>query len=84
MLAGHRRRICLATQSGTGSGNSAPVTGTYRVTSVPPSLTLFNTGWDYQLISGWTDALDGCPDMAAGRRDYLKEQLGLITGIPDA
>lgn len=55
----------------------------YRVTSIPPSLTLFNTGWDYQLISGWTDALDGCPDVAAGRRDYLKEQLGLLTRNPD-
>ena len=56
----------------------------YRVTSVPPSLTLFNTGKDYRLISGWPSALDGCPDMAAGRRDYLKEQLDLLTSNPDA
>ena len=25
----------------------------YRVTAVPPSLTIFNTGEDYRLISGW-------------------------------
>ena len=37
----------------------------YRVTSVPPSLTIFNTGEDYRLISGWAAALDDCPDMAA-------------------
>ena len=56
----------------------------YRITAVPPSLTLFNTGQDYQLISGWTRALDDCPDMAASRRDYLKEQLNLLTNNPDA
>ncbi|HUZ52194.1 MAG TPA: Shedu immune nuclease family protein [Streptosporangiaceae bacterium] len=56
----------------------------YRVVSVPPSLTLFNTGSQYQLVSGWEAALDGCPDMAAGRRDYLKEQLDLLTRNPDA
>ena len=56
----------------------------YRVISVPPSLTLFNTGEDYQLISGWTSALDDCHDMATGRRDYLKEQLNLLTNNPDA
>jgi len=56
----------------------------YRVISVPPSLTLFNTGSQYQLVSGWEAALDGCPDMAAGRRDYLKEQLDLLTRNPDA
>ena len=56
----------------------------YRVTSVPPSLTIFNSGKDYQLISGWTSALESCPDMAAGRRDYLKEQLDLLTSNPSA
>jgi hypothetical protein len=56
----------------------------YRVISVPPSLTLFNTGAEYRLISGWTSALDDCPDMAVGRRDYLKEQLNLLTSTPDA
>lgn len=56
----------------------------YRVVSVPPSLTLFNTGEVYQLISGWPGALDRCPDMAAGRRNYLKGQLDLLTGDPDA
>ena len=56
----------------------------YRVASVPPSLTLFNTGEDYQHISGWASALDDCSDMAAGRRDYLKEQLSLLTSHPDA
>jgi hypothetical protein len=56
----------------------------YRVTSVPPCLTIFNTGQDYKLISGWTSALDGCPDMAASRRDYLKEQLALLTSNPRA
>ena len=56
----------------------------YSVASVPPSLTLFNTGEDYQRISGWASALDDCPDMAAGRRDYLKEQLSLLTDQPDA
>jgi hypothetical protein len=62
---------------------SSESAGTSRL-PFSPSLTLFNTGWDYQLISGWTDALDGCPDMTAGRRDYLKEQLGLLTRNPDA
>jgi hypothetical protein len=56
----------------------------YRVVSVPPSLTLFNTGRDYQLISGWANALGNCPDMAAARRQYLKEQLDLLTSQPDA
>jgi hypothetical protein len=56
----------------------------YRVISVPPSLTIFNTGEDYQLISGWDAALDNCPDMATSRRDYLKEQLALLTGNPTA
>jgi hypothetical protein len=56
----------------------------YRVTSVPPCLTIFNTGQDYRLISGWRSALDSCPDMAAGRRDYLKEQLDLLTSNPSA
>ena len=56
----------------------------YRVTSVPPSLTIFNTGEDYRRISGWEGALDNCPDMAASRRDYLKEQLSLLTSNPAA
>jgi len=56
----------------------------YRITSVPPSLTLFNTGEDYQLLSGWAEALDSCPDMAATRRDYLQEQLSLLTGNSSA
>jgi len=56
----------------------------YRVISVPPSFTLFNTGSHYQVASGWAAALDGCPDMAAGRRDYLKEQLGLLITGPGA
>ena len=56
----------------------------YRVTSVPPSLTIFNTGEDYRRISGWAGALDDCPDMAASRRDYLKDQLDLLTSDPDA
>ena len=56
----------------------------YLVTSVPPSLTLFNTGEDYQLISDWPSALDGCPDIAAGLRDYLREQLDLLTSNLDA
>jgi hypothetical protein len=52
----------------------------YRVASIPPSLTLFNTCEDYQLISGWTDALDVAPD----RREYLNEQLDLLTSNSDA
>jgi Domain of unknown function (DUF4263) len=56
----------------------------YRVASVPPSLTIFNTGEDYQRISGWEGALDNCRDMAASRRDYLKEQLSLLTSNPAA
>jgi hypothetical protein len=56
----------------------------YRVTSVPPSLTIFNTGEDYQRISGWDGALDNCLDMAASRRDYLKGQLSLLTSNPTA
>ena len=45
---------------------------------------IFNTGEDYQRISGWEGALDNCPDMAASRRDYLKEQLSLLTRHPAA
>jgi hypothetical protein len=56
----------------------------YRVTAVPPSLTIVNSGQVYQRVSGWAGALDNCPDMAAARRDYLKEQLHLLTGNPDA
>jgi hypothetical protein len=56
----------------------------YQVISVPPSLTLFNNGSHYKVASGWAEALDNCPDMAAGRRDYLKEQLSLLTRNPDA
>lgn len=56
----------------------------YRVTSVPPSLTIFNTGQVYRQVSGWAEALDGCPDMAAGRRGYLKQQLDLIISDPGA
>jgi Shedu protein SduA, C-terminal len=48
----------------------------YRVTSVPPCFTVFNTGW--------RSALDSCPDMAVGRRDYLKEQLDLLISNPSA
>jgi len=55
----------------------------YQVISVPPSLTLFNRGAEYQLVSGWDEALDDCPDMATERRDYLKRQLGLLTRDPD-
>src|SRR5487761_1586970 len=32
----------------------------YRVTSVPPGLTIFNTGEVYRQVSGWGEALDGC------------------------
>jgi len=56
----------------------------YRVISLPPSLTLLNTGSHYKVASGWAEALDDCPDMAASRRDYLKEQLSLLTTNPDA
>lgn len=56
----------------------------YRVTSVPPSLAIFNSGQVYRQVSGWAGALDDCPDMAAGRREYLKQQLDLITSDPDA
>jgi hypothetical protein len=56
----------------------------YRVISVPPSLTIVNSGQVYRQVSGWSGALDNCPDMASGRRDYLKEQLRLLTSNPDA
>jgi hypothetical protein len=56
----------------------------YRVIFVPPSLTIFNTGEVYRRISGWDGALGNCPDMAASRRDYLKEQLALLTTNPEA
>ena len=56
----------------------------YRVTSVPPSLTIVNSGQVYRQVSGWAGALDNCPDMAAARRGYLKEQLYLLTSNPDA
>jgi hypothetical protein len=56
----------------------------YRVVAVPPCLTLFNHGEDYQLASGWGEALDNCHDMPPARRQYLKEQLDLLTTNPHA
>ncbi|MGV9387394.1 Shedu anti-phage system protein SduA domain-containing protein [Nonomuraea sp. NPDC003707] len=56
----------------------------YRVAAVPPCLTIFNHGEDYQRASGWEEALDSCHDMAALRREYLKDQLCLLTERPDA
>jgi hypothetical protein len=54
----------------------------HRVTSVPASLTLFDTGEYYQRASRWASALDDSLDMAPGRRDYLGEQLDCSPAIP--
>lgn len=35
----------------------------YQVVAVPPCLTLLNHGEEYQLASGWGEALDNCHDM---------------------
>ncbi|MFF4617711.1 Shedu anti-phage system protein SduA domain-containing protein [Nonomuraea jabiensis] len=56
----------------------------YRVVAVPPCLTIFNDGEDYQHVSGWEQALDACLDMAHSRREYLKNQLRLLTENPEA
>ncbi|MEV1177102.1 hypothetical protein [Nonomuraea sp. NPDC049784] len=56
----------------------------YRVVAVPPCLTIFNDGEDYQHVSGWEQALDACLDMAHSRREYLKNQLRLLTESPEA
>jgi hypothetical protein len=50
----------------------------YQVVAVPPCLTIFNNGGEYQPVGGWDQALDDCPDMAPARREYLKEQLHLL------
>jgi hypothetical protein len=55
----------------------------YRVLAVPPSLTIINDGDDYQHVTGWAEALDNCPDMADGRRDYLKNELLLLSEKPE-
>ncbi|HEX5115955.1 MAG TPA: Shedu anti-phage system protein SduA domain-containing protein [Pseudonocardiaceae bacterium] len=56
----------------------------YQALAVPPSLTIINDGDDYQHVTGWAEALDNCPDMADGRRDYLKHELELLTENPNA
>lgn len=56
----------------------------YRVLSVPPSLTILNSGDRYEAATGWLEALDACGDMAARRREYLKEQFDLLATNPDA
>jgi hypothetical protein len=56
----------------------------YRALAVPPCLTIINTGDCYRPVEGWEEALDACPDMANGRREYLKKQLQLLTENPDA
>jgi len=47
----------------------------YRAHRVPPTLAVFSHGDEYQLVRGWDEVLDGCPDMTATRRDYLREVL---------
>ncbi|MEU1396170.1 Shedu anti-phage system protein SduA domain-containing protein [Micromonospora zamorensis] len=56
----------------------------YKVISVPPCLTILNSGDRYAAATGWDLALDQCPDMADLRREYLKEQLSLLIECPDA
>jgi len=56
----------------------------YEVAAVPPSLTIFNDGEDYRVTQGWDEALDGCPDMPAARRDYLKREIRNLTDDPQA
>lgn len=56
----------------------------YEVVSVPPSLTIVNDGEDYRVTQGWDEALDGCPDMPAARRDYLKREIRNLTDDPHA
>jgi len=56
----------------------------YRVVAVPPSLTIFNDGEDYQYAAGWEEALDDCPDMPVTRREYLKKEIRKLIYNPDA
>jgi Domain of unknown function (DUF4263) len=56
----------------------------YQVIAVPPSLTILNSGEEYQPVTRWREALDDCPDMAVSRREYLKEQFALLTKEPEA
>ena len=56
----------------------------YQLIAVPPALTISNDGEDYQLVTGWDEALDNCYDMAPVRREYLKTQLKLLRKNPDA
>jgi hypothetical protein len=58
--------------------------GGYRITAVPPCLTIFNSDEEYQPVDGWDRALDECPDMALSRREYLKEQLYPFRVNPNA
>jgi hypothetical protein len=56
----------------------------YKVVSVPPCLTIINSGEIYTDSAGWDLALDRCPDMADRRREYLKEQFSLLMENPGA
>jgi hypothetical protein len=56
----------------------------YEVVSVPPSLTIFNTGEDYRRSQGWEAALDDCQDMPAARREYLKQEMRNLIENPGA
>ena len=73
----------------TGGLSVAPVLHTSRY---PPRKALFLAGWLAYYAAfklglsrcPMNEALDYGPDMAAGRRDYLKEQLDLLTSNPSA
>ena len=54
----------------------------YQVLAVPPCLGLIQSAEDYRRSNGWDQALDSCYDMAAARREYLKEQIKIIRDDP--
>ena len=56
----------------------------YHVVAVPPCLTILNDGEDYRCSDGWDEALDGCPDMPEPRREYLKNEMRILLGDPEA
>jgi len=54
----------------------------YRVMAVPPCLGLLPKAEDYRRSNGWDHAVDSCLDMAPARREYLKEQIRIISDDP--
>jgi hypothetical protein len=49
--------------------------------AVPPTFALYHDERDYAITRGWEEAIDGCPDMAAERRAFLKGQIHQSTAV---